>query len=68
MIALTEEPLLDAHDYARRDYVESFFDGSVDYANARRRPIVASGRCAAVDARSGRERPARSSKWERDFR
>src|SRR5215471_18373533 len=51
VIALTEEPLLDAHDYSGRDYVESVFDGSVDYANARRRRIVASGRCASVDAR-----------------
>ena len=35
MIALTEGPLLDVHDYAHRDYVESFFDVPVDYANAR---------------------------------
>ena len=33
MIALTEGPLLDAHDYAHRDYVESFFDVRVDYAS-----------------------------------
>lgn len=36
VIALTEGPLPDAHDYAYRDYVESFFDVAVDYANARR--------------------------------
>ena len=44
MIALTEGPLLDVHDYGHRDYVESFFDVPVDYANARGRLFVELGR------------------------
>jgi len=51
VIALTEGPLPDAHDYGHRDYVESFFDVTVDYANARRTTFVELAHLVAVDAR-----------------
>jgi hypothetical protein len=52
VIALTEGPLLDGHDYGHRDYVESFFDVPVDYANARRTIFVELAHLVAVDART----------------
>ena len=68
MIALTEGPLLDAHDYARRDYVESVFDASVDYANARQRLVAAFGRSAVDARRAGIAFAAEPGLWEREFR